>query len=99
MQSYWEDITPARASELLRTVAQNRRLSEPLAQQYARDMSAGRWHRSPQGISIDTDGLLRDGQHRLRAVQIAQITVPLWVTTDIPAEAFPILYLCRARTT
>lgn len=70
----------------------NRKFSEDTAARYAAEMVAGRWQLNHQGIGIDIEGALVDGQHRLAAVIMANekvpgIRVPMMVTYDLPIEA------------
>jgi hypothetical protein len=80
MQSYWRDITPAIAAELLKSDVPKRSLSPGHERALARDMSALRWKPSPQGIVLDHDGRLMDGWHRMSAVVRAGVTVCMYVT-------------------
>lgn len=62
-------ITPKMAEALLRKNETNRTLSLKTVEAYAEDMRQGHWdYRSDCGISIDSEGILRDGQHRLNAI-------------------------------
>jgi hypothetical protein len=73
------DVTPALAAKWLEGNTHNRPLKESAVNQLARDMQAGRWRLTHQGIAFDASGVLIDGQHRLWAVIIANITVPMRV--------------------
>src|SRR6266536_433774 len=88
MESYWEDITPARAAELLRTSKLNRSLNQNWVATLSRDMRSGHWVETPQGLVLDEQGNLLDGQHRLNAVRRADMTVRFWVTKGVPAKMF-----------
>lgn len=70
-QQIW--VTPELATEWLDLNKNNRSLREPRAQAFARDMASGDWdERVVSGIHFVTeDGLLGDGQHRLRAVELS----------------------------
>lgn len=65
-----ELITPEYAEELLRNnYEHNRKLGMGAVKAYASDMMTGLWNTNVvQPISITKDGVLIDGQHRLRAV-------------------------------
>jgi len=71
----FELITPAVAQELLDATPPGtnfRKLSENEARKYARFMAAGTFRSlNGQTISIDNDGAIVDGQHRLRAIVIS----------------------------
>ena len=77
-------VTPRMAAELLTRNKNNRVLSPKRVRRYADDMKAGRWQLTHQGISVFEDGTLADGQHRLRAICVANVTVPMLVTYDLP---------------
>jgi hypothetical protein len=66
-------VTPTLATEWLNLNTNNRTLRENRAAAFARDMLAGNWD-SQVGDHINfvaEDGLLGNGQHRLRAVELA----------------------------
>lgn len=74
-------VTPAMAKEWLSKNPKNRKLSLPLARQYASDMKHGEWKLTHQGIAFDKNGNLLDGQHRLMGIVIADVTIPMLVVT------------------
>jgi hypothetical protein len=98
MESYLEEITPDKAKELLRTVKDNRSLVQNYVTVLARDMSAERWYASPQGLVLDDQGNVLDGQHRLSAVVRAGVPVKFWVTRGVPRNAFKYLDAGRSRS-
>jgi hypothetical protein len=63
-----QTITPAGADGLLSSNTLNRRIKNPHLEKMARDMSAGEWRFTGHPITIDSEGVLIDGQHRLLAV-------------------------------
>ena len=79
MYSKIEFITADRAAQLLGTVERNRSRSEKLSEAFSRDMLAGEWPVTPQGLIVrlipDDNGAviehLEDGQHRCQAVRLA----------------------------
>lgn len=73
------DITPQLAGEMLERNTSNRPLNEKRAKTYARDMRSGSWQLNGESLKFSRNGLLLDGQHRLRAVQMAERTVPMLV--------------------
>src|SRR5437764_4525456 len=77
------DLTPSSAKALLEACAPNRSLRQSLVDRYARDMAEGRWQLTHQGILIDSQERLRDGQHRLQAIIQSGVTVRMMVTTGI----------------
>lgn len=98
MESYYEEITPAMATEYLRRNGVNRNFSKNSVISYARDMTNGNWRTSHQGIAFDTEGNLRDGQHRLAAIVRSGCTVHMLVSTGVPPESFGIMDTGRGRT-
>ena len=81
------DVTPDLASLWLTKNHKNRNLREKTAQLYAEDMIAGDWRWTGESIKFAHDGSLIDGQHRLRAVELAGITVPMLVVRGLAPEA------------
>lgn len=56
---------------LLAMNTKNRNLKDSIVEQYTRDIIAGRWRITNQGIGVSKDGILIDGQHRLAAIRDA----------------------------
>jgi hypothetical protein len=53
---------------------------------YARDMEAGRWQLTHQGIAFNNSGELIDGQHRLLAIIEANVAIKMVVSTGMALE-------------
>lgn len=99
VQARVETITPARAQQWLEARnTHNRPLSEMRAEQYARDMRVGNWLVTPDAIAFAPDGRLLNGQHRLRAVEIAGETIQALVAYDVPEGAFRVMDAGKGRT-
>jgi hypothetical protein len=98
MESYWEDITPARAAEYLKGNAAGRSLNQSAVDMYARDMAAGRWRLTHQGIALDQNGVMIDGQHRMAAIVRSGVIVKFWVTRDVEQDAFGSIDTGRGRS-
>ncbi len=81
-----EAVTPGQAAKWLEARAPNRTVQSRIALSMARDMAAGRWQVTHQGIAFDVDGRLLDGQHRLSAIIIANREVAMMVTRGLPRE-------------
>lgn len=62
----------------------NRDLAASTISRYANDMRGGRWGVSHQGVAFDAERCLIDGQHRLFAIDEADIPVWLWVAVNQP---------------
>jgi hypothetical protein len=80
------DLTPALAAAWLEKNDNNRPINWNYVSQLARDMKAGRFRCTHQGIAFDTEGRLIDGQHRLWAVLEADVTVRMRVFYNEPPE-------------
>jgi len=79
-------VTPDLAREWLGRNAKNRRLRESAVEAFARDMRAGEWLLTHQGVAFSAAGMLLDGQHRLAAVERAGVEVEMMVTTGLPEK-------------
>ena len=65
------EVGPDLAARWLDGNTHNRPLKQTLVDRFVRDMQAGRWRLTHQGIAFDADGMLIDGQHRLWAIVIS----------------------------
>lgn len=83
-----EVITPQKAQGFLDRNHANRRVRHAVVQKYAAAMARGEWQLTHQGIAVDTDGNLIDGQHRLMAIAAAQTSVTMTVTYGVPTTVF-----------
>jgi hypothetical protein len=86
-------ITPELASSFLQLNKNNNRLlRESKVKQYSLDIVKGRWKRGTgESIKISEDGILIDGQHRLRAVLMAGVPVYMHVSKGHSLEVFTVL--------
>ena len=76
-------VTPEMARRWLDSnTRSNRRPSAKTVDAYAREMAAGRWLVTHQGIAFNQAGELVDGQHRLLAIIEADVNVLMMVTTE-----------------
>lgn len=81
-------ITPAMAYDMLAKHLKpenQRKQSQSVIDSYARAMRAGQWVLTHQGIAIDENGELVDGQHRLQAIVASGTPVEMLVTTGLSA--------------
>lgn len=81
-------ITPAQAADLLEHGAKNRPLREHRAQSIADEILAGAWKVNGESIVFDDKGRLVDGQHRLRACELANKTIEVFCVFGIPSKYF-----------
>jgi hypothetical protein len=92
-------ITPEIAEQMLsRNIKNNRPVSNMTINQYAIDMTAGKWMDTADSIKFDTEGNMIDGQHRLHAIIKAGISVEAWVATELNAESVRYIDTGRKRT-
>ena len=92
------DITPELAEKWLAQNTHNRRVRESAVYGYARDMEAGRWAENGESIKFAADGTLLDGQHRLAAIALAKVTLPMLVVTGLQVCAQETMDDGRKRT-
>lgn len=83
-----EMITPQKAAEYLTKNLCNRKKNENTVNYYAKQMANGEWMLTSQGISIDNEGFLLDGQHRMFAIIKANVVIPMRVTRGEPHSNF-----------
>jgi hypothetical protein len=77
-------ITPEMANNILQKNGNNRRISKGLVEAYASDIEHDNWDESVgTAISIDENGVLRDGQHRLSAVILANKGIHTWICWNV----------------
>lgn len=62
------EITPEMARKFLNHNHSNRNLRQRAVDEYKRAMDKGFWRITGDGISLDAEGKLLDGQHRLQAI-------------------------------
>lgn len=79
-------ITPEWAEKQLGKNHANRKPRKEHINSLARDMVAGNWQPG-QTITIDPNGNLLDGQHRLMAIMESGVTVEMIVISGVPPEA------------
>ena len=80
-------ITPDEARLWMDHRSPNRKIDSAKVMAMARDMLAGNWRVTHQGIAFGPDGLLVDGQHRLAGIILADRPAEAMVTWNLPAEA------------
>ena len=83
----FELVSPKKAEAWLATNTQNCNISKCTVAAYVSDMVSGNWdERVGSAISIDEDGKLRDGQHRLTAVVVSGVSVYMWVCRNVSRD-------------
>ena len=86
LRSVWMDVDPATSRRWLENNFRNRPLKEDTVIAYARDMMAGVWVPTHQGIAFNDRDELIDGQHRLHAIVRSETTVRMMVTFGMPSK-------------
>jgi len=81
-------VTPFLASNWLATNDGNRRLRPGVVDRYARAMKDGDWSLTPEPIIIADTGRLLNGQHRLRALVQANVSLRMLVVTNVSEDVF-----------
>lgn len=91
-------VTPQLAAKWLEQPARNRTLSKETVAAYARDMLAGRWQTSHQGIAITKDCCVVDGQHRLWAIVETGKPIRMRVTFGVDERTMAVVDTGRVRS-
>jgi len=93
-----ERITPTQAAAYREKMVKNRTLMDAHAQGLAAAMSAGEWRVNGQPIIFDEHGVMLDGQHRCRAIEIYGKAVDMLVVRGVKSLAFPTIDSGAKRT-
>jgi hypothetical protein len=96
----WNKITPEIAINLLRRnkPGANRWIDPATVYYYAQQMARDDWKETGQGILVDKEGWLLDGQHRLYALLISGTAITSFVVTDVKPAPNLFVYIDNART-
>lgn len=91
-------ITPEMAEEMLTANEKNRKPADRNIEQYASDMKEGKWDIASSGIILFYfHGILKDGQHRLKA--IIKSGVSMWMLIIRPSKEPSIFDKGKLRST
>jgi len=91
-------MTPEWASQLLRQNTRNRQLSKQRVAACADLITSGKWKLTHQGVAIDSNNVLQDGQHRLHAIVKAGVPVQIMMSTGCDPSNFDVIDSGRKRT-
>ena len=80
-------ITPEVAALLLTLNTSNRKYRASRSRRWADTITRGGWKLTHQGIAIDREGVLQDGQHRLSGVVRAGRAAPFQITFGADPDA------------
>lgn len=92
------DVNAQLAQKWLDTNEGNRKVSQNRVISYAEAMTDGQWQENGETIKFDPEGNLIDGQHRLEAVVLADVTVRMDVAENVPPESLTTIDTGRARS-
>lgn len=93
------EVTPELAIHILdKHQGVNRKLSNRHVENLKNAIRSGEWRVTAQGISINSEGRLDDGQHRMHAIIAAQRPVTVNVTVNADPAGFEVLDSGRKRT-
>lgn len=92
-----ETITPEVAALLLKNNSKNRALRKAWVKELAGRMKRGEWRFTHQGIAIDSEGVILDGQHRLHACVLSGVPIRVLVMRGAPRESFDAIDLHKVR--
>ena len=83
-------VTPLDAQRLLENNTQNRRINQNTVFRYALDMESGQWDwcEADGPLKVGAGGVLRNGQHRLTAQVLANVTGAYDIRTGVPEESY-----------
>ena len=98
METQIVTMTPEWASQLLRQNTHNRVLSKQRVAACAALISSGRWKLTHQGVAIDSNNVLQDGQHRLHAIVQAGVPVQIMMSTGCDPSNFDVIDSGKKRT-
>lgn len=81
-------ITPELAEELLKLNTNNRPLRPKETDVWADVIRKGDWKYTHQGVALDVDAVLQDGQHRLSGIALSGVPCEMQVSIGMPKENF-----------
>lgn len=91
-------LTPQLANKFLANNPNNRRLSESRARKLADAILRGEWKFNGESIIVANDGSLLDGQHRCRAVVLADTSIQVVLVEGIEKSAFSTIDIGEKRS-
>lgn len=97
MQVNTEVITPALAAEYLKANTNNRPCAKMRVYDLAGAMKRGEWVLNGDAIRFSEDGVLLDGQGRLKACVLAGVSFETMVVRGLPPESFKTMDLGKKR--
>lgn len=100
MQAGVEKVTPELARELLDQSegSRQRGVRKNRVAKLVHAIQSGQWRVTHQGIAIDVNGVVIDGQHRLHAIAQAGETVEVLIWRNVDPETFEVIDTGASRT-
>jgi len=92
-------VSPVIAEKLISANTRNRPKRPRDVNEWADEMSAKRWMTTHQGVAIDRDGAIVDGQHRLEAIIESGVSVRMPVAVGLDPDTYKVIDSGRKRTT
>jgi hypothetical protein len=77
-------VLPHQATEFLTRNTHNRDISDSVVERYLEEHGLGEWYPTSSGIGFDVDGVLIDGQHRLKMAEKSKTGAWLLIVTGLP---------------
>lgn len=87
-KTFWLDVTPTVANQMLAASGGNRKLRRQHISALKEAIERGDWRESHQGFAFDWNGVFRDGHHRATAIVMTGITVRAMVTLGLDPSSF-----------
>lgn len=94
----WEMVTPELAKDWLIKNKNMRPINKYAVAQYKDEILTGNYRQNGEVIIFDSDGFLRDGQHRLKAIIEAGVAVPLNVVRGVDPDQCDVFDIGGKRT-
>lgn len=91
-------VTPELATKYLSSNQGNRKISERQVNFYYKQMISGDWGSTGDTIKISSDGLLLDGQHRLKALIRYDKPLEMFIAEGVDPALFPMIDTGKSRT-
>jgi len=91
-------ITKEKAEKLLSKNTENRKVSRHTLEFYKKQMLKGQWKQNGESIVIDTNGVIKDGQHRLIAVSQTGVSIVVPLITEVTPDVMDTIDTGRSRS-
>lgn len=81
-------VTPELALKILDLNTENRPVRYREVELWKNVIESGKYRYTHQGVAIDSNGVLQDGQHRLSAVVATEVSVEMQISIGMPPENY-----------